>query len=421
MISSDTPRPQNQSCPAGGTNSHHSGERGVIVAPPCGNTDPYTVLHCGFDTLTLAIKATLPREMLTMLEDGKARAEAEGKSVEVDINGVPLMLQHYGGAGYQFIASGGRFGASWSFKKPKPKDPWGVRLSFGSDFLVHRGIGGAIAHIEHAMHRFGMRFDDQDVSLSRVDFCADFLAPDFDLNPDQFVMHSSCLRHDFKTDLEKSVHGRSSRTSSVTIGAIRNRQVIVYDKRSEVLKRKKAHWWTIWNTALAVQGLAQLDPTNRNLSQVWRIEIRAGKDQLKDRWNIRTFPDFFARIGDLCRHTVDMVRYTEPLPNDANRSRWPNHPIWESFRHVVEHDLSEMRSQADPDRTKEVNKEQHMSTILLNIIGCSVTLGALNEQTFEDLPAFFAETASEMGKKVQERPEKYAKLLEDAKARYRFV
>jgi len=56
-------RPQNISCPAGGSNpatdATACGQRGVVVAPPSGNTntapDAYQVLHKGFDTLVIAI------------------------------------------------------------------------------------------------------------------------------------------------------------------------------------------------------------------------------------------------------------------------------------------------------------------------------------------------------------------------------
>ena len=72
-------RPQNPSCPAGGTSHARSGQRGVIVAPPFRNThDPalFPILHQGFDTLTLSIKATMTPQMFDAFEAERARAEA---------------------------------------------------------------------------------------------------------------------------------------------------------------------------------------------------------------------------------------------------------------------------------------------------------------------------------------------------------
>lgn len=359
-------------------------------------------------------------QMFDTFEAERARAEAEGQPVEIDYNGVALMLKPHGGMGYRFNASGGRFGATWSFKKPNGKDPWGVRVNFGSDFLAHFGLGEATAHLDKVLDKFGIRYAESDVSIARADYCIDMLAPSFELMPDQFVMHSSTGRRDFLLEADKSVHGRSGRVTSVTVGSVRNRQVIIYDKREEVIKRGKVHWWDIWNDALRRQDMPLMNPEDASTSRVWRVEIRAGKDLLKDRWNIRTFRDFFDRFGDAMVQAVNVIRYTQPCDHDSNRARWPNHAIWGLVMQEVANAHSDMRTFADPDRTKEVNRAQHISDILRNILGCSVTLAALQDSEFSELSGFFQNTAEEMSGMIRKRPEKYAKMLDDAKARYRF-
>jgi len=76
-----------------------------------------------------------------------------------------------------------------------------------------------------------------------LDFCVDIHTPGFELNGEQMVMHSGARRRDFIEDSEKAVTGKSGRTTSVTIGGVRNRQVIIYDKRAEVIAKHKPHWW----------------------------------------------------------------------------------------------------------------------------------------------------------------------------------
>jgi hypothetical protein len=119
-----------------------------------------------------------------------------------------------------------------------------------------------------------------------------------------------------------------------------NRQVIVYDKRAEVIARSKTYWWAIWNDALRRQNLpllryvplrrenepdaapvtlpfkgaecVDIDATQPDISRIWRVEFRAGKDYLKDTWGSRTWGQLFDLFGDLVRHTGETVCYTAP-------------------------------------------------------------------------------------------------------------
>ncbi len=430
-------RPQNKSCPAGGAiaalnnqqpSNGHS-QRGVIVAPPSGNTrspDLPIVLHRGFDTLALAIKANIPSALFDYLEAERTIAENERRDVLVSYNGINLLLSSHGGSGYRFIASGGQDGATWFFKKPNTKDPWGIRLSFGSFFMAMHGLGAAKAHVDHVMDRFGIRFGPDDISISRADFCVDVLAPSFILNPDQFVMHSAAGRRDHITADDMAVHGKSGRVTSVTIGGTQNRQVIIYDKRAEVIAHKKPYWWDIWNHTSRTQKLTP-DPDLAAENRVWRVEFRAGKDRLKDRWGIRTWGQFFDLFGDLCREAGEVVRYVEPVGSDPNRARWPNHPLWEVVCAEMNDDLTEMRSGADPNPMKEVHREEHIGLIYRNVLGSSIALAALHNASPIAIDGsiaigdVFKKLAADMTAEIEANPARAAKQLQDAKDRYVFI
>jgi len=437
-------RPQNKSRPAGGASAANDnrspasgdGKRGVIVAPPFRNTsqsEPYVVLHRGFDTLALAIKAHIPDDLFSELTEQQKTASDERREVVVIFEGITFQLLPHGGAGYQFILKGGQDGATWFFKKPNAKDKWGVRLSFGSFFMATHGLGAAKAHVDHVMAKLGIRFGPDDVSISRADFCVDVLAPDFVLNPDQFVMHSKTKRRDHIANDDMAVYGTSGRVTSVTIGHTKNRQTIVYDKRAEVIAHKKNYWWPIWNHTLRTyleQGTypkslcnvtLSADPTHVRANRVWRVEFRAGKDLLKDRWGIRTWDQFFDLYGDLCCEAGEVVRYTEPDGSDPNRARWPNHPLWEIVCAEMNDDLTEMRSGADPNPMKEVHREEHIAMLFRNLLGSSITLGALRGVDTDGLGEVFDDLAANMNNEVQADPERAAKQLQDAKDRYVFI
>jgi hypothetical protein len=446
-------RPQNLSCPAGGSRTHKqaqtqmadAGGRGVTVAPPSGNTDDprrYTILHCGFDTLTLAIQAHIGPELFDNLECERNRAEEEQRELVFSYNGLQLHLKPHGSRGYRFLLDGGPDGARWAIKKPNTRDGWGFNVTFGSQFLALNGLGAAKAHCDFVLDRLGVRFTADDISISRADYCIDILANGFVLNPDQLVMHSAMKRSDYydtKTDDTLRVHGKSGRVTSVTAGSVTNRQAIIYDKRAEVIARGKAHWWDIWNHTLykGINGttghyidniynrddvaLLSPDPDKATDNQVWRVEFRAGKSLLKDRWGIRTWAQLFDRYGDLCRESAEKVKYTEPDPTDTNRARWSNHLLWEMVCAEMNDDLTEMRSGADPNPMKEVHREQLIGTVFRNVLGCSITLAALNGRTVADLPDVFTQAAQQMKNAIKANPTKTERQLREAKERYVFI
>lgn len=433
MNAGQTARPQNKCCPAGGIRPSQPapatavsrGKRGVHVAPPSGNTqapkaEEYQVLHKGFDTLTLSVQANIPSVLFDHLDAERERAEKEGKDILTEYNGVQFHLKPHGAPGYRFIAGGGQRGATWFFKKPNDRDKWGIRVSFGSFYLAFFGLAAAREHLDNTLARLGVRFGGQDVSIARVDFCLDVLAPGFDLLPENFVMHSNANRRDYLTAEDMRINGRSGRITSVTIGGPRNRQVIVYDKRREISSSGKDHWWSVWNHALKRKGLPELDPKG-SANSIWRVEFRAGKDLLKDTWNIRTWTDLYDRFGDLCRHSGKVVRYAMPNPQDPNRARWHNHPLWDAVCDEMNDDLCEMRTDCDPNPMKEIQREKHVSTLIRNILGSTITLAALRGIEQEGLESFFSKTANDLSQLSRKRPEKTAKQLEDAKNRYIFL
>lgn len=427
-----TPRPQKKSYPAGG--AHQPQEtpvadpggtgRGGIVAPLSRNTDhpdAYQVLHNGFDTLTIAIQANLPPEAFHYFEAQKDLAEKEQQDTLTDYNGVQFHIKGHGGSGYRILANGGPMGAQWAFKKPNPKDPWGIRVIFGSTFLATRGLGAARAHLDSVLNALSIRTRPEDFSMSRVDYCVDILTPpEFILDPEAFIMHSSTNRRDHIANSDMAVSGKSGRTTSVTIGHPRARQVIVYDKRAEVIQKHKPHWWHFWNKTRQANGQTPIGPDTPDL-KIWRVEFRAGKGLLKDRWDIRTWQDLFTRFGDLANETGQVIRYTVPTTHDTNRARWPNHPIWEIALGEINTDLIEMYEGTDPNPVKEIQRSHHISVLLKNIKGSTITLAALEGVDEPDLERFFKDTASKLSEQAKADPEHTEKQLRDARDRYAFV
>ncbi len=63
-------------------------------------------------------------------------------------------------------------------------------------------------------------------------------------------------------------------------------------------------------------GLNKNDKPN-----VYRVELRAAKNELKQKWGITTFADFEAGIGDVYTHAAKKVRYLADCQTDSNISK----------------------------------------------------------------------------------------------------
>lgn len=380
------------------------------------------IVHRGFDTIALSIQANIPPNAFAYLDAQREQAEEARAPVAVTFGGADFDLLPHGGNGYRFILQGGPLDATWFLKKPNARDPWGIRISVGSLTLATQGLGYARAQIDRTLTRLGVRYGAHQVSLSRADFCVDVLAPDFDLSPEAFVIHSHTNRadhHGLPEDMRSN--GKSGRFTSCTIGKMPGRQVIVYDKRQEVIDRKKPIWWDIWNANLARDGLPPLDPDDRAASRVWRVEVRAGKDLLKDRWQIRQWGEFDAMFGDVVAEALRSVRYCTPDPADSNRARWPNHPLWDLVAGEADGDLVEMRSHLDPSDIRHVHRDEHAALIIAQVLGGATTLAALEAVPETDLADFMARLGKRLRASVQDDMPRAANRLAEAKGRYRFL
>lgn len=380
------------------------------------------VVHRGFDTLHLSIQKNIPEDLFKYLAAQKETAETLRDDIPVTFNGADFNLKPYGSSGYSFLLEDGPLGARWSFKKPNPKDPWGARVMIGSTVLATQGLGVVRGYIADTMATLGMPFEAQQVSIGRADFCVDILAPDFELQPAQFVMHSHANRADYLTDgSDIRSNGMSGRYTSVTVGKMPGRQVIAYDKRAEVIKHQDQIWWDIWAANLARDGLPPLDRSDAATSRVWRIEVRAGKDLLKDRWQVRTWVDFDARFGDIVAETFDKVRYTIPDPSDSNRARWPESPMWALARCEAADDLTELRSHIDAPKVKDVYREERIRILKAQVLGGAITLAALKGVTKRVLAKEMDETARALKAEILADPDRAGAKLKEAKERYRFI
>jgi hypothetical protein len=374
-------------------------------------------LYRGFDGLDVSFAARIDYGLCAALEAARSQAQDTRRAAYLTWSGISLEVAESGAkGGYAFRCStGAELGIVWFFKRPTRGDPWGIRASCRSFGLATKGLGGMRAELYSIMDALGVIPSGEGESIGRVDYAIDLLVPGFQLVPQNFVMHSNTNRADHIEPM--SVNGRSGRVSSVTIGTMPGRQVIVYDKRAEVIAKGKPAWWAIWNSALHQLDRPTLDPSDLEGCSVWRVELRAGKKHLKDGWGIRTWTDLDTRLGNVMSSMLDAIRYALDS-GDSNRSRWPDSELWRAVHLEVVDDLFEMRCSIAPDLVKRVQLEAHDQLLAMQMAGLLTTRAALHELVLSDLPSFALSVGKEMSNRVTEAPAHFDEKLTSAKARY---
>lgn len=376
------------------------------------------LLYRGFDGLDLSFQGRIDHRLCAALENAKSKAQKYHRDEYLEWCGIGMLVAENGArGGYAFCVRTESPQAVWFFKKPNPNDLWGVRVSCASFQLAVYGYSQTKVALIHFLEKLKIRVPPNGESISRVDFAMDFLCPDLVLEPDHFVMHSNCHRSDHYASSELNARGSSGRVTSVTVGQMPGRQIIVYDKRAEVLAKRKAGWFEIWNSQRQREGKPPLDFSNPTKSRIWRVEIRAGKRHLKDSWAIRTWDELERRIGDVFSHSLFAVRYTAPT-DDTNRARWPDAPVWVLARELVKDELFIMRSFAGPEAVKRVQFDKYDELLTQQIAGLIISRAALHQTHIDDLSTFSIETVREIGNQFSNKPKEYESRLLKAGNRF---
>ncbi|NVE94887.1 hypothetical protein [Altererythrobacter lutimaris] len=377
------------------------------------------ILHRGFDALDVSFEAQIGSKLCDALEDAKANALVSRKPTCLPWNGLKLLVAESGvRGGYRYRADIGQFGGTWMFKAPSEKDPWGVRVSCSSLQLALFGLEETKRHLYETLSALGMHLGGGGESIGRVDFAVDILAPEFELAVENFVMHSNTGWAQEGEFVVPRVNGKSDRVTSVTVGKMPGRQVIVYDKRAEIIGKRKFAWWEIWDASRSENGKAPLAREDATQSRIWRIEARAGKRHLKEKWAITSWTDLETRCGDMFADTMEAVRHVDPT-SDSNRSRWPTSELWRIAQSQVNDSLLGVRSFADADQVKEIQRAEFCDLMLKQTLGLVVTQAAVRGVLIERLPDFASWLGNTLARTISERQVEFAARLDAAKARYR--
>lgn len=370
------------------------------------------VVYSGFDGLDVSFQGALPPVAIDALERAKEQAQEDDNSTLATIGRgrVDMHVASTGAkGGYRYRCDTGPDGEVWFFKRGKNPTDWNIRVSVGSACLATRGYYGTKQRLYETLEALGAIVLCE--SIGRVDYAIDYLDPDFEIRPSDFVAHSSSNRkahEEEESSLQTAYKGRYC--TSVTVGTMPNRQIIVYDKRREVIARRKSYWWDIW-------GLDQYDTENK----VWRVEIRAGKRHLKEKWNVSTWDELETMLGDLFLKALKDIRYLAGDNADSNRTRADIDPIWETTQEQVSGDLFEWISGVEPSDIREVEREKQRLIYEQMIVGCVAGMASLMEIEKANISTVVPRIEGLLRLHIRTNLDGLEKKMDRARHRYHFV
>jgi hypothetical protein len=382
------------------------------------------LIRKGFDGLDIAFPLTVGCEVAEKLRLAKEDAESNRNGGGlVYHNGLIMNVASSGiGGGYAYAGdtdAGGPFGEKWFFKRPtNSKDKWGVRVSCKSLPLALDGLAKVREKIETTLAFLELNYEVGTESIGRVDFALDYFVPNLNPNRHHFVAHSRSRVREV-TDAEVQTDGRPGRVETVTVGKNPGRQIVLYDKRAEIIDNNKVYWLNVWNDALARQGLPVLDMSDRARSEVWRIEFRAYKKHLKNRWNITTWGNLRAELPKLLTKALDDIRFAVPNA-DTNRARWPDHPLWNMTREALGDDLEGLHSMADQNEIRELLRVERDEMLEDQIKGCMISRAALNGVSDQKFWDYIQRSSYRIVRDMKRSGDRTSKKLTSARAKYAF-
>lgn len=379
------------------------------------------LLHKGFDALDMAFQGQISVRLAALLDKKKAEAQQNGFPTLCVLNGMAFHVAPSGArGGYAFVCDTGKVGEIWKFKRPNDVDRWGIFVSVSAIRVAIHGLSRVRSHLIERLNAFGIEYGTGSEHINRVDFAMDFLMPEFEPNEDNLVMG-----HRFARNKQGMIgepyrkDGSSNRVTGLTVGKNPGRQIVIYDKRLQILTvRDKMFWLDIWNRNRSKHGLPPLDLSDPETSRVWRVELRLYRNILRSkRYRVSTFGTLQNKIEFMFRELLRDVRYVVPT-SDTNRSRWPNHPIWDKVKLEVKSELATLKADLPIGRVEEIQHDFRAETLRKQIAGCIIALAGLFEVKPKHLDQFVKVTCDDLIRRYGNQPIETERKLNLAVARY---
>lgn len=262
-----------------------------------------------------------------------------GGLVPFELAGWTFQMQSHGRRGGSFCF----FNDDVEFQLRSRDINWPVTVEYRSAGLWEHTPEVLRERVMEVVRTLGGPRNEDWIRLSEIHWAFDFYSPEFTTEisaalREQFVCISRVKDGEkgkvpvfpahLMTDEYWSAHGAGGRTETVQVGSKSSLQVQIYDKGREIRESSGKYWMKelYQHNQLQPGGVGLVID---DLKDIWRVELRfKGKGYLKKRM-VQTYERFMELKDALLREALETRRLAEPT-NDTNRSRWPNHHLWDA-------------------------------------------------------------------------------------------
>ena len=391
------------------------------------------LIYNNFDALDISFQGALPAEILEQLAAAKEQAQREKRDVyaELGATNMKVMVSDSGmRGGYRYRFDTGIDGETWAVAHSTNSKLWNLRVSVKSLSLSLSGYQAVKEQILKrliALGAYGQSAYSGNLSgnnkrlmlplerISRFDYCVDAaMDAAFMPLPCRFIAAHRAKKHVYSEHgvLQSYSSLNGDKVNTIRVGEMPGRQAVIYNKTKEIQSSLKNYMWQVWRLA----------PVSFKESgkQIWRIEVRAGKEEL-NKWGLKRFEDFEEKAGDVIASIFKAIRYTQPLKNDLNRSRWPMHPIWDASYKTAYKALAPYRSNAIRENVIRDYRDNVISGYKDRLIGNLIGLVAAQERDISEIPITIEELEGDISAIAKDDISALIKKLQKAEERFRFL
>ncbi|GGE43625.1 hypothetical protein [Actibacterium pelagium] len=350
----------------------------------------YKIVYSGIDTLDFAVRGAFPNDVLETLRNAREEAEKTEKDQPIKLgkSDVSFLVKPHGKrGGYKYVLVDGPTGAIYSVKANTDLDEWNLFISIRASRLLTYGYEKTKVWIFEKLEKIGFR--TLEFSVNRIDFAIDVKTNGFELEHSKLITPARAKVSSYlsnESDLDESGNQirsvvRAGRFESITVGKMPNRQVIIYDKRRAAIDQRQPWWFDAWK-------VDREDPS----VQIWRVEIRAGRDALAKKLLRRSFEACEAELPDFLKTALSEVRYTSRR-DTSNVSRSLEHPLWSEVRKHAKNVLKKKEAPVLLERVLRIMRDQRRDIAIPQSFGNLINAMVLDGVNPIEISSSFPELA----------------------------